>query len=177
MRPNRSITVRYALENLLSAPLHRLQIYYPTLLASAVQLTAHYFDSDIEVRQSLIDPFNPGPRPRPHPRDPFICLLHLVLNLITNCIEIPISNKNKIHESFPCFTSDYSLQESPLELTRTLSDPRLDHAFWPCMKVKLQFWLQTGIPKGRLPFSFPLFLEACLPPYHSSSRSFVHGSI
>ena len=60
VRPNR-IVWRIKLENLLSTPLIRFNASRSTtqprwLLSTTVQLTAYYFDSDIEVRQSSIDP-------------------------------------------------------------------------------------------------------------------------
>ena len=89
------------------------------LLSSTVQLTAHYFDSDIEVRQSPIDPSNLD----------FIVvtlfclrlLLHLVLNLITNCVEI-LAFKFHPATSRSCFIPD--CRSPPLAPATTPRDPR-----------------------------------------------------
>lgn len=91
------------------------------LVCRAVHLTAHYFDSDIEVRQSL------------PPVTLVFCLsllLHLALNLITPCILMP--DKSMIRKSRPSCVL-FMFYISSLALAETPQDPRCDRAFLPSL--------------------------------------------
>ena len=143
------------------------------LLSSTVQLTAHYFDSDIEVRQS---PFDPS---RPHPRDLFPlpqARLKPYQNLAPKrCWNFNVmSGKSTIRES----PSSCVLYIRVQLATSTCNNAARSEIGWCILavsetKVKLRSrWVPTansGLPKVVSLFLFPFF------ELHFHSRSFTHS--